>query len=224
MKPITSLFLLFSLTAPLASTVQAAGSVPYYRIAQAAASEESVMSQAQSTLLAGQWKAALLAQKGLGSLTIKTNVYMGRGFASGFVNSKSEQKQIVKISKSMPLRSVDLYLPIRTASTIESYADLSAKASGTTTAFLVKQSIKQALRSKSVGETLKISISVLDGAAVLTGIVGDKAEHDLVVSAASKTKGVNKVVDFLLLPEAGLEKRIKPNILKNRPLFGRLQS
>src|SRR5690349_8958942 len=68
--------------------------LPYRRKAKAAASDESVISQARSQIIETEWKANLVAAQGLKGLQLKTFVLMQRGFVVGFVNFQEQQNRI----------------------------------------------------------------------------------------------------------------------------------
>jgi hypothetical protein len=67
--------------------------LPHRRMAKAAASDESVVSQARSQVIETEWKANLIATQGLKGLQLKTFVLMQRGFVVGFVDSQQQQNR-----------------------------------------------------------------------------------------------------------------------------------
>lgn len=192
------------------ATAQAQLILPYVRMAKAAASDESIISQARSQATELKWKADLLAAEGIKGLRLKTFVLMQRGFVVGFVDSQSQQDTIKTVSHSVPLRSLDVYLPVRTHASEVSEADLGPHDSQPRTpAFLVKMQIKSALLQQGLKEPLKVDVVVLHDTAVLVGIVDDEGERQLVLETARRTKAIRQVVDFLLLPEPGYKKLLR---------------
>jgi osmotically-inducible protein OsmY len=194
--------------------------LPYRRMAKAAASDESVISQARSQVIETEWKANLVAAQRLKGLQLKTFVLMQRGFVVGFVNSQEQQNEIRKLSSSMPLRSLDFYLPIRDKTSQASTANLESQGpENQTPAVLVKMRIKATLLQKGLKEPLKVDVVVLNNTAVLIGIVDDERERETVLETAKSTKPIRRAVDFLLLPEPGYEKLLRLRQMSggNRP-------
>jgi hypothetical protein len=87
--------------------------LPYSQMAKAAASDESILSQVRSKATKTEWKVDLVAAEGLKALQLKPFVLMQRGFVVGFVDSEEQRNEVEKISKSLPLRSLDCCLPVR---------------------------------------------------------------------------------------------------------------
>ena len=87
--------------------------LPYGQMAKAAASDESILSQVRSKATKTEWKVDLVAAEGLKGLQLKPFVLMQRGFVVGFVDSEEQRNEVEKISKSLPLRSLDCCLPVR---------------------------------------------------------------------------------------------------------------
>jgi osmotically-inducible protein OsmY len=187
-----------------------AGFTPFRQIAQAAASDEKPLSQAPRKALNRRLRAVLAAEPGLSTLKFTTAVYMGHGFVIGFVSSEQQQDQVINATKGVPVRTLHYYLPLKTAASSESEAEVSNEDSqDKNPAFLVAMQIKGALSQYNAWESLKLKIKVLDNAAILMGIVRNADEHDAIVKAAQGTKDIGKVVDFLLYPEPGREKIFK---------------
>jgi osmotically-inducible protein OsmY len=184
--------------------------LPYGLMAKAAASDESLSSQARSEVIKTKWKAKLVTTDGPNDLRLKTFVLMQRGFVVGFVDSESRETQIKEISGTVGLRSLDCYLPRRgkTDQVSESALQLQGPESRTP-AFLVKLQIKAALAQHGLREPLKVDVVVLNDTAVLVGIVDNEQERATVLAAAKNTRPIQQVVDFLLLPEPGYEKLLR---------------
>ena len=160
-------------------------------MAKAAASDESVISQARRQVIETEWKANLVAAQGMKGLQLKTFVLMQRGFVVGFVNSQEQQNRIRKLSSSMPLRSVDFYLPIRDKTSRASEADLKSHGpENQTPAVLVKMRIKAVLLQKGLKEPWKVDVVALNNTAVLIGIVDDERERETVLETAKSTKPI----------------------------------
>lgn len=186
----------------------AAGFTPWRAIGKAVASDESARSQAESKRLQTQLRMALLADQGLGGLKLSAEVYMGHAFIVGFVASREQQERVAAAVKDVPVREAHYYLPVKTDTSGESECDTDADNGEQTPAFLVAKQIRGALRQYNALETLKLKVKVLDGVAVLTGVVRSREEHDAVIAAAGAAPGIVRVIDFLLYPEPGREKII----------------
>ena len=196
-------FLAFSVTS------KATPLLPYGLMAKAAASDESLSSQARSEVIKAKWKGKLVATDGPNDLRLKTFVLMQRGFVVGFVDSESRESEIKEISGTVGLRSLYCYLPRRGKIAQVSESSLRPQgAESRTPAFLVKLQIKAGLAQHGLREP-KVDVVVLNDTAVLVGIVDNEQERAMVLAAAKNTKPIQQVVDFLLLPEPGYEKLLR---------------
>jgi osmotically-inducible protein OsmY len=190
-----------------------AGYLPYEAMAKAAASDESVSSQACSAVIKTEWKTGLVAAEGLKGVQLKPFVLMQRGFVVGFVNSDEQRNEVEKVSKSMPLRSLDCYLPVHQKNSQISESPLQfGGAESRTAAFFVKTQIKAALVQNGLRAPLNVDVVVLDDTAVLIGIADNEQERSAIVETAERTKSIHHVVNFLLLPEPGYKKLLPPLI------------
>jgi osmotically-inducible protein OsmY len=184
--------------------------LPYGQMAKAAASDESILSQARSEVMKTKWKVDLVAAEGLKGVRLKSFVLMQRGFLVGFVDSGEQWNQVQKISKSQPLRSLDCYLPVRKKNSLISESALQfTGGENRTPAFLVKMQIKAGLAQYGLRETLNVDVVVLNDTAVLIGIVDDEAQRAALLNIAERTTSIHHVVNFLLLPEPGYEKLLR---------------
>jgi len=195
------------LFAPVGTT--GAEFLPYSQMAKAAASDESILSQVRSEATKTQWKVDLVAAQGLKGLQLKPFVPMQRGFVVGFVDSEEQRNQVEKISKSLPLRSLDCYLPVRKKNAQASESTSQFAGANRTPAFLVKMQIKAALVQYGLKEPLNVDVVVLNDTAVLIGIVDDEQERAAMLEIAERTKSIHQVVNFLVPPEPGYEKLLR---------------
>jgi osmotically-inducible protein OsmY len=190
-----------------------AGYLPYGEMAKAAASDESIPSQARSAVIKTEWKTGLVAAEGLKGVQLKPFVLMQRGFVVGLVNSEDQRNEVEKISKSLPLRSLDCYLPVHKKNSRTSESALQfGGAESRTPAFLIKMQIKAALVQYGLRAPLNVDVVVLNDTAVLIGIVDNEQERSAILETAERTKSIHHVVNFLLLPEPGYEKLLPPLI------------
>lgn len=172
---------------------------PYRAMARAATSEEDVFAQAQDKELKIQLHEALLA-RGESPLAITPYVYMERGFVVGFVGDAAERDVVLSAAQGVEgLRSLQSYLPDR-PTTSSTTADVATKAN-----------VKAALAPHPEIGVTHVDIEVLDGHAVLLGVVGSEKARESAVAAAAGASGVKGVTNFLLLPEPGYES-LRPHL------------
>ena len=184
--------------------------LPYGKMAKAAASDESFLSQARSEAAKTAWKVNLVAAEGLKGVRLKPFVLMQRGFVVGFVDSEEQRNEVEKVSRSVPLRSLDCYLPVRKKNSQTSESALRfAGVESRTSALFVKMQIKAGLVQYGLRDTLNVDVVVLNDTAVLIGIVDDEQERAAALEIAERTKSIHHVVNFLLLPEPGYEKLLR---------------
>jgi hyperosmotically inducible protein len=182
-------------------TAGCGGARPYRAMARAATSEEDVFAQAEDKELKIQLREALLA-RGESPLVITPYVYMERGFVVGFVADGAERDGVLSAAQGVQgLRSLQSYLPDRPAR------------SSTADDVATKANVKAALAAhRDIGMT-RVDIEVLDGHAVLLGVVGSEEARESAVTAAAGVSGVKGVTNFLLLPEPGYES-LRPHLLR----------
>jgi len=183
------------LAALLIVTAGCGGARPYRAMARAATSEEDVFAQAQDKELKIQLREALAA-RGESPLAITPYVYMERGFVVGFVGDGAERDGVLSAAQGVEgLRSLQSYLPDRptTSSTVDDVA--------------TKANVKAALVPHPEIGVTHVDIEVLDGHAVLLGVVGSEEARESAVTVATGVSGVKAVTNFLLLPEPGYESR-----------------
>lgn len=181
-------------------TAGCGGVRPYRAMARAATSEEEVFAQVQDKELKIQVREALLA-RGESPLAITPYVFMERGFVVGFVGDSAQRDDVLSAAQGVQgLRSLQSYLPDRpaTSSTVDDVA--------------TKAKVKEAfVPHREIGVT-RVNIEVLDGHAVLLGVVGSEEARESAVTVAAGVSGVKGVTNFLLLPEPGYESR-RPHLL-----------
>lgn len=169
--------------------------VPWTEVYKAFKDPRSYRVQAQDARTEIALKRSLLLDDPSTVLDITTVCLMGRVFLVGQVNSTQQRATLIEEARQVSnVRSVQDYLPTK--------AEL---APGDVSALDVKMSL---FGSKDASpETL--TIRTLGGAVVLMGVVASNEDRGTVEKAASKVDGVAKVVNFLLLPEAGSEKALE---------------
>ena len=194
-------YLLFSPLVALVLVVTAGcgGFRPYRMMGRAATSEEGVFAQAEDKELKIQLREALLAG-GESPLAITPYVFMGHGFVVGFVHGTEQRDEILRTAQGVQgLRSVESYLPPRPA------------ASGTVGDVAIEAKVKEAMALDPEVVVTRVDVKVLDGHAVLLGVVASEAARESAVTAAAGVSGITGVTNFLLLPEPGY-KSLRPHL------------
>jgi osmotically-inducible protein OsmY len=189
-----------ALAAVLCSACAGGGWKPYRLMAKAAQSEESAPAQVEDHRLKLEIREVLLAD-GLGA-GITPQVYMGHVYLIGFVDSPATREAAVQAARRVSgVSSVDFYLPV--AGDGESSDAMAAKASDR----VLEGEVKAALALTGEEVASRVDVSVLSGHAVLTGVVASDRAIETATSSARTVKGVTAVTNFLMLPEAGFERR-----------------
>src|SRR5262249_50308272 len=143
-------------------------------------------------LLKEELRKAILADQALSGLSITPYVYMQRGFLVGFVQDAQQAAAVTRAAQGVAgLRSLDAYLPIK--------GEPSKDSSGSTLSDLeLVAQIKLALKVDERLIESRYGIEVLDGHAVLLGVVISEDEKLAVEHAAEGVKGVTDTKNFLL--------------------------
>jgi len=190
-------------TAPIAATAAlvsialcacSGGSRPHRAMTKAAASEESVPSQAQDHAIRAQVRERLL-EDGLG-VAITPYVYMGRVYLVGFVTSAERRDVAIHAAQDVSgVRSVQAYVPtiLRSSSEAEDRA--------------LEAEIKARLAVEGQVAS-RIDVAVVGGHAVLMGVLPTDADIASAVATAKAVGGVSGVTSFLhSLPTGGRTSR-----------------
>jgi hyperosmotically inducible periplasmic protein len=183
----------------LVVTVGCGGFRPYRLMGRAATSEENVVAQAEDQELKIQLREAVLGHEA-SPLAIAPYVFMGHGFVVGFVDSAAHRDEVVRAAHRVQgLRSVRAYLPDRPA-TSTTIGDRATEAE-----------VKEALVLDPEVVVTRVDVKVLDGHAVLLGVVASDEARESAQTAAGGVRGVSGVTNFLLLPEPGYES-LRPHL------------
>ena len=185
------------LAAACAVSAGCGGARPYRAMARAASSEESASAQAEDLRLKASLREALLAAdpQSLGHVT--PYAYMGHVYLVGFVDDAAQRQTLIGAAGHVPgVVSVNTYLPGHPAES-ETARDLETKAE-----------VKSAL-AVSGDRVTQIDLEVLAGHVVLLGVVDNQQAINTAAAAAQSVSAVNGVTNFLLLPEAEYEKRLR---------------
>ncbi len=178
------------------------GARPYSLMYKSASSELSGPAQARDHRLKANLRAALIGEEGLTGLTLTPDVIMERGYVIGRVETPDQSAAIVRIARGVSgLRSVEVYLPVSQA---QPSGDSSTMSDVT-----IHTEIAAALRLAPGVVASRINLTVLDGRAVLLGVVSSEEERHQALEAASGVEGVKGVTNWLLLPD--------PNYMAVRP-------
>src|SRR5262245_17478179 len=175
---------------------------PYVLAAKAATSHLSPRAYAKDQRLKDEMREAILVDQALSGLSITPYVYMQRGFLVGFVKDAEQAVAVTRAAQGLSgLRSLDTYLPIKKEPLKDS--------SGSTPYDLeLVAQIKLALKVDEHLTESRYGIEVLDGHAVLLGVVISEDEKLAVERAAKGVKGVKDIKSFLLQVEEGYGKTL----------------
>src|SRR5690242_348635 len=172
------------------TTVACGHARPYRAMAKAAASEASVVAQAEDRSLKMHLRETIAASDARTLVDVTPYAYMGHAYLVGFVADPRDADDLVARVRAIPdVRSVDAYLPTKprdrsVAGDVE-----------------VKSKLKAALAADPRQAVTRVEIEVLAGHVVLLGVV---ASSDAVADAgrlASGVGGVTGVTNFLLVAE-----------------------
>lgn len=178
------------------------GFVPYRKMAQAAGSLLSARAQAQDQMLQLDLRRAIMTDDALAALAISPHVYMVRGFLVGRVDTQAQADALVTAAQGVTgLRSVSTYLPVAPGGATVMAADVEKVGE-----------IKAAIAADRDLVVTRYDVNVVDGQAVLLGVVASAEESAAVEAAARSVDGVTGVTNFLLLveePYAALRPRLR---------------
>lgn len=141
------------------------------------------------TTIATRLKTELLADATTDGLNIDVEVDRDKVQLNGFVDSQAEVDRAGQIARGIPgVASVDNQLKVSDGTRMTGeYMDDKA----------LSVSVKAALADNAVAPASEIDVEVNRGIVSLGGYVDTSAERDAAVAAASKVKGVKKVVNNL---------------------------
>jgi osmotically-inducible protein OsmY len=141
----------------------------------------------------GAITSTLVDKLGSDASTIRVAFHEGKATLSGHVAEKATQELAEQVALYVPgVKKVENEIDAENSKGL-----LRGKLGGESEDATLESSVKKALKGE-VGSTAdKIEVEACDGAVSIRGTVPDKARHDLAVAAATKTKGVSKVVDLL---------------------------
>lgn len=180
-------------------TAGCGGMRPYRLMGRAATSEEGVLAQAEDGELKIQLREVLVSHDG-SPLAITPYVFMRHGFIVGFVDDAAQRDELLGAAQGVHgLQSLQSYLPARSA-TSAIVDDVATEAK-----------VKEALALASDVVVMRVDVKVLDGHAVLLGVVASEEARDSAETAAAGVSGISGVTNFLLLPEPGYES-LRPHL------------
>jgi osmotically-inducible protein OsmY len=188
--------ILVGLLAACVGFAEAAGGMPYRKMAQAAGSLLSARAQARDQRLQLALRRAIMQEQGLAGLQISPHVYMERGFVVGMLENHSEAEAVRSAARSVgELRSIEFYLPARDSST---HRPPGGNAMGSVG---IAASVKAALAGEPGMVVTRYEIKALEGEVVLLGVVADNQERNRVEQIAKSTAGVTGVKNLLVIVE-----------------------
>jgi osmotically-inducible protein OsmY len=172
-------------------------------MARAARSQESLASRLEDRAMKAEILANLMEDGALGGARVTPYVYMGHAFLAGSVRTPAQRDAATADAWRVDgVRSVDAYLPQtrarRSAAQTASDAALKAELKG-------RLSLDPAL-------TTRVDLEVIDGHAVLLGVVPSQEAVQSAGTIAQGMGGITGVTTFLLVPEEGYE-RPRPGLM-----------
>jgi hyperosmotically inducible protein len=177
---------------------------PYRAMAKAAASDENVQAQANDKRLSLQVREAIAATDAGAVVHVSPHVYMDRVFLVGFVDSQDQRSRLEAAARGVEgVRDVDGYLPVRSQ-------DTGSWSTATMNDAELKAELTAALAADMRTAKLRVETEVVAGQIVLLGVVGSDSERDAAKRVAEGIVSPDHVTSFLLLPEPGYEKPLRP--------------
>ena len=175
---------------------------PYVVAAKAASSHLTPTAWTKDQLLKDEMRKAILADQALSGLSITPYVYMQHGFLVGFVKDAQQAAAVTRAAQGVAgLRSLETYLPIKGEPPKDS-------SSSTLSDLELVGKIKLALKVDEHLVESRYGVEVLDGHAVLLGVVISDDEKLAVTRAAEGVTGVTGTKNYLLQVERGYGKRL----------------
>ena len=137
---------------------------------------------------------ALIDHFGFSALGLATYVFMNRGYVVGYVDTPEQAQAVFETAKSVKgLQSIEALLPVKQPP--------SSDVGKVTADAALKSQIESALTPASGIVSGRVHVEVMNGRAVLLGVVSDLEEKGRAERAAAGTMGVTRVTNWLLLPE-----------------------
>jgi osmotically-inducible protein OsmY len=135
----------------------------------------------------------LLEDTRFAGLRLTAYVIMDHGYIVGHVQSPEQAEAVFQAAKKVEgLRSVNAFLPLKR--TVDGIGKVTSDAA-------LKEHVQAALAQAPGVVDARVQVEVLDGRAVLLGVVSDVDEKSRAEGAAAATAGVKRVISWLLLPE-----------------------
>ena len=187
-----------------ASALLACGQArPDGAMARAARSQENLAARLEDRAMKAEILANLMEDRALGGANVTPHVYMAHAFLVGSVKTSTQRDAATADAWRVDgVRSVDAYLPQtrarRSAAQTASDAALKAELKG-------RLSLDPAL-------TTRVDLEVIDGHAVLLGVVPSQEAVQSAGTIAQGMGGITGVTNFLLVPEEGSE-RLRPGLM-----------
>jgi len=179
------------------------GARPYAAMARAARSQESLAARLEDRAMKAEIIANLMEDGAVGRAGVTPYVYMGHAFLVGSVRTPAQRDAATADAWRVEgVRSVEVYLPQtrgkRSAARTAADAELKAKLKG-------RLSLDPALATR-------VDLEVIDGHAVLLGVVPSQEAVRSAGTVAQGTGGIIGVTNFLLVPEERSERR-RPGLM-----------
>ena len=187
-----------------ASALLACGQArPDGAMARAARSQENLAARLEDRAMKAEILANLMEDRVLGGAGVTPYVYMGHAFLVGSVRTPAQRDAATAEAWRVDgVRSVDAYLP-------QTPARRSAARTASDTA--LKTELKGRL-SLDPALTTRVDLEVIDGHAVLLGVVPSQEAVQSAGTIAQGMGSITGVTNFLLVPEEGYE-RVRPGLM-----------
>jgi osmotically-inducible protein OsmY len=177
----------------------------YKAMADAAQSELSPMTLARDDRHKIQLHQALVVDQGFSGL-LSVYVFMDRAYLVGRVDGPEQADALLRTARTAAgIRSVEGYLPVKQPAAKDNTEG------STASDVTLKTQIKAALALEPEVVTSRVNIEVLDGQAVLLGVVSGDNERLQAERAAAGVDGVKGLTNWLLLPESKYQ-TIRPRL------------
>jgi hyperosmotically inducible periplasmic protein len=166
-------------------------------MARAARSQETLASRLEDRAMKADILANLMEDRAVERESVTPHVYRGHAFLVGSVRTPAQRDAAIADARRVEgVRSVKAYLPQTRGK---------RSASRTTADARLKSQLERRL---SLDPALThIDLAVIDGHAVLLGVVPSQEAVQLAGTTAQGTDGIAGVTNFLLVPEEGYERR-----------------
>ena len=188
-----------------ASALLACGQArPDGAMARAARSQENLAARLEDRAMKAEILANLMEDRAVGGAKVTPHVYIGHAFLVGSVRTPAQRDAAIADAwKVQGVRSVEAYLP----------EEPRAKRSASRAASDLQ--LKRELRGKLSLDpvlTTRVDLEVIDGHAVLLGVVPSQQAVQSAGTIAQGMGSITGVTNFLLVPEEGYE-RVRPGLM-----------